>query len=527
MPQVGSHAMPGELQVTVEPWGPDPDAVERAARAALERPAVKAELGGARARLLGLQPLDADDPEVPPSGVRATVYDYDSEQALLVDVPLDGGGAPTVASSARQPLPSGEERDAALEVLREHPELGPAIADERLVPYRAMPPLLDDELPDGTVERTVTVGLDPADGGEGHEIVGVRLGRREVVRFDGGAPPRARAAAQQCGRPGAGQPTTTGRPGAARITVTRDGERLWRLIAVRPAASSGRDGSGVELRAVSYRGKRVLRRAHVPILNVRYDGNACGPYRDWQNEESRFKAEGAAVAPGFRLCPDPATTILESGRDRGNFAGVAVFVDGQEVELVSELEAGWYRYVSRWRLHADGTIRARFGFGAVRNSCVCETHHHHAYWRLDFAIAGAEDDVVLEHNDPPLPGHADNWHTLRHEVRRKRNPGRKRRWRIKNRGTNEGYVLVPGAHDGEADSYGVGDFWALRYRPGQVDDHPAGDTRAHIDRFVNGDSIVGTDVVVWYAGHFTHDVAHEHDGGGSHIVGPTLRPDRW
>jgi hypothetical protein len=329
------------------------------------------------------------------------------------------------------------------------------------------------------------------------------------------------------GLPDAGQQTTMGRAGAARITVTRDGEVLWRLIAVRPAASSGRDGSGVELRSVSYRGKKVLRRAHVPILNVRYDGDACGPFRDWQNEESRFQADGAAVAPGFRLCDQPATTILETDRDRGNFAGVAVFVDGQQVELVSELEAGWYRYVSRWRLHADGTIRARFGFGAVRNSCVCDVHHHHAYWRLDFDIAGAGDDTVLEHNDPPLPGHADNWHTLRHEVRRKRNPGRERRWRVKNRGSGEGYTIVPGADDGEADGYGVGDFWALRRRAGQIDDYPIGDTRAQIDRFVNRESIVGTDVVVWYAGHFSHDVAHDHSGGDAHIVGPTLRPDRW
>ena len=121
--------------------------------------------------------------------------------------------------------------------------------------------------------------------------------------------------------------------------MKRDGETLWRLVVVRPAASSGEVGSGVELRAVSYRGTRVLRRAHVPILNVRYDGNACGPYRDWQNEEGRFKAQGAAVAPGFRLCPQPATTVLDTGDDQGNFAGVAIYVDGDEVVLVSELEA--------------------------------------------------------------------------------------------------------------------------------------------------------------------------------------------
>ncbi len=527
--------MPGELQVKVEPWGPDPDRIEEAARSAVRQPAVRAELGDVEARLIGLQPVDAGDEPVPPRSVRAKLYDYAEERALLVDVPLEDGGPTRLVSTARQPMPSPDERDAAIDVLREDPELGPALREGRLVPYRSMPPLVGDELPDGRVERILTVGLRPAAGSDDHEIVGVRLGRREVVRFEGKAPPTALAGARRCGIPDANQPTTMGRAGAARVTVTRDGETLWRLIVVRPAASSGDNGSAVELRGVSYRGKRVLRRAHVPILNVRYDDNACGPYRDWQNEESRFKAQGAAVAPGFRLCPQPAKTVLDSGDDQGNFAGVAIYVDDEEVVLVSELAAGWYRYVSRWRLHADGTIRARFGFGAVDNSCVCQIHHHHAYWRLDFDIAGAGEDVVLEHNDPPLPGNDSNWHTLRHEVRRRRNPGRKRRWRVRTQGSSEGYVIVPGAHDGEADNYGVGDFWALRYRQGQIDDGSvATSTRANLDAFVNGESIVSTNVVVWYAGHFSHepddhhDHDHDHDhAGGGHIVGPTLRPDRW
>jgi hypothetical protein len=510
--------MPGPLEVTVEPWGPDPDRVAEAAQAAVRD----------GARLVGVQPLDAGAEPVPPRAVRATLYDYEQERALLVDVPLDGDGPSRVIATARQPQPGPEELAAALEVVREHPELGPALRDGRLVPYRSMPPLAGEELPDGRVVRTVTIGLRPVEGADGHEIVGVRLGSREVVRYEGKAPPTALVDARRCGVTDAGQPTVVARAGAARITISRDGERLWRLIAVRPAASSGAMGSGVELRGVAYRGKRVLRRAHVPILNVRYDNDACGPYRDWQNEESRFKAQGAAVAPGFRLCPQPAETIFESRSDQGNFAGVAVYVDGDEVVLVSELAAGWYRYVSRWRLHADGTIKARFGFDAVNNSCVCRTHHHHAYWRLDFDIAGAGDDVVLEHNDPLLAGNDGNWHVLRNEVRRARNPGRKRRWRVRSQGSSSGYVITPGAHDGEADAYGVGDFWALRYRSGEIDDGAvATSTRAHLDAFVNRESIVGTNVVVWYAGHFTHATGHDHAAGGGHIIGPTLKPDRW
>lgn len=520
--------MPGPLIVTVEPWGPTHEAMQAAADKAVRQTTAGAALEGVAARLVGVQLLDAGPEPESPGRVRATVYDYNAEHALVVEAPLDGTAAPVSHSTSRQPLPSPEEREAALAVLRDDPDLGPKLTAGDLEPYRPMPPLAGTERPDGTVERAIAVGLRPTNDGPGHEIVAVHLGRREVIRFDGGAPPTALATATHCGVQNANQPTVTNRAGAARIVVKQDGVTLWSLIAVRPAASSGAAGSAVELRDVTYRGTRVLRRAHVPILNVRYDGDACGPYRDWQNEESKFQAHGTGVAPGFRLCPQPATTVLDTGSDLGNFAGVAVYVDGNEVVLVSELEAGWYRYVSTWRLHADGTIRPRFGFGAVQDSCVCNTHHHHAYWRLDFDIAGAGDDAVYEHNDPPLPGQATTWHQLAHEIRRKRNSASKRRWRVRNRATRQGYVLTPGSHDGKADSYGVGDFWALRYRSDQLDDSAvATSTKARIDSFVNGGSIAGTNVVVWYAAHFTHDVAHEHAGHGTHIVGPTIRPDHW
>ena len=52
----------------------------------------------------------------------------------------------------------------------------------------------------------------------------------------------------------------------------------------------------------------------------------------------------------------------------GKFLGrVGIYVQGLEVVLVSEMQAGWYRYVSEWRLHANGTIRPRFGFLAVQS----------------------------------------------------------------------------------------------------------------------------------------------------------------
>ena len=89
-----------------------------------------------------------------------------------------------------------------------------------------------------------------------------------------------------------------------------------------------------------------------------------------------IQATGKDVAPGFRLCPDAGEDDpRRPASDTGNFLGTAIYVDGQEVVLVSELEAGWYRYVSEWRLHADGTIRPRFAFDASRAhaSATCTT----------------------------------------------------------------------------------------------------------------------------------------------------------
>jgi Copper amine oxidase, enzyme domain len=523
----------GELKVEVVPYGPDPDELDAAVRSALDLPEVQSELEGAEHRVLSVMPVEPEpgpgDDDVPePTHVRATVYDYTNERTLVIDTGLAGGGGVDVQETIRQPLPTSEEFEAAVEAVGHDPELGAALAAGQLRPYRPMPPLVLDEQPDGTVVRTVAVGLLPADGAEArHEIVGVALAGGEVTRFESGAPDSAVADPHRCGVPNAFQGTSNrGTPGRAKVTVSRDGETLWTMVVVRPAASAGRMGSGVELRRVRYRGKSVLRRAHVPILNVRYRRDACGPYRDWQWQEGMFKAPGSNnPAPGFRLCPSKAETVLESGQDQGNFRGVAIYVDGEEVVLVSELEAGWYRYISRWRLHADGTISPRFGFGAVEDSCVCNKHFHHAYWRFDFDVAGREHNEVREFNDPPLSGN-NKWHRLGNEIRRSRNRNRKRKWQVRNTQTGESYTLIPGGNDGKADSWGVGDLWALRHRPNQIDDgvDNVGQARARLNQFINGESIRNTDVVLWYAAHFTHDV-HEH--GVGHIVGPTLVPDGW
>jgi len=532
-----------ELRVSVKAFGPRPDEVQALAQAVTKHSAVQKLLARTRFRLLRVDLLDPTSelkstrPQ-PPSRFRAMFFDYTNNRTVLAVGKLAKPASLQVSESALQPRPSQDEFDEAVGIVLKNPELGEALRGERLRSYRPMPPLIREELPDGRVERTVAVGLLPREGTRGHEIVGVNMIRRNVIRFQpsdrGRAPETSAAHNPICGVSDANQSTASATAGSVWVTVTQGNSTVWKFLVVRPAASSGTNGSGVELRYVDYRGKRLLYRAHVPILNVKYDGNACGPFRDWQDQEGMIQATGTDVAPGFRLCPTPATTILDTGSDTGNYLGVAIYVQGQEVVLVSEMEAGWYRYVSLWRLHTNGTIRPRFGFSAVQSSCVCNIHHHHAYWRLDFDIRTAGNNLVREFNDPPLFG-TSNWHNKNYEIRRPRDPARKRRWQVKNISTGEAYDIVPGASDGVATAspdspFPRGDVWILRYRGSEIDDGVIAlgpPYEAGLDSWLTGEPINGTDVVLWYGAHFTHDVAHEEPGHFGHVVGPDLKLVKW
>ncbi|HET7525511.1 MAG TPA: hypothetical protein VFK10_06170 [Burkholderiaceae bacterium] len=529
------------LQVTAKPFGPTTDELAAIGARIAESSALNGFVGHRKARLLYVEAIDDEaaksDRPKPPRRFRATFYDDKSRRAVLAEGALASPRKVTFGESAVPPPPSRAEFAAALKILSAEPSLGAALRAGRLQPYGPIPALVLSPQHDGTAERQIAVGLLPRHDEAEHEIVGVHLERKAVTRFParrpGGGEPHPRGL---CGVPqNAGQATAgKGTAGQVWITVSQGGQTLWRFLAVRPAASSGTNGSGVELRYVDYKGKRVLYRAHVPILNVKYDADRCGPYRDWQYQEGMLQAQGTVVAPGFMLCASPAQTIMDTGSDSGTFLGVAIYVQGSEVVLVSEMQAGWYRYVSQWRLAANGTIRPRFGFAAVESQCVCNVHHHHAYWRLDFDLRTAANNRVREYNDPPLVG-SSHWHTKFFEIRRPRDYGRKRKWRVENTRTHEAYDIVPGAQDGVASAqpdapFGRGDLWVLRYHGNEIDDGVVATGppyEANIDLWLNGEAVSDHDVVVWYAAHFTHDVQHDGPAQHGHIVGPDLKLVRW
>jgi hypothetical protein len=506
---------------------------ERVTRATLGHPMLRQYFPAGDLWLVGFDIEDKDPDEDQPR-FGANLHDTVTGRSAAADGYLDDPESIEVVPTAHQLPPGEDEFEWAVSVLARDMEFGPVVGDEGTTTYRPMPPLANVVLADGSVERVVTVGLRTEGSPPAHRIVGVRTGDGEIFIAPHGvaAPP-----SRECGpRPGPGCPPRVGER-IARVRVLRGDTALWDLVVVRPHASSGTNGSGVELRLVDYRGQRVLNRAHAPILTVRHDDGpsaGSGPtYRAWQNEEACFDAEGDEPVAGFRVCTSRPRTILESGDDGGSFRGVALWLDGEELLVVSQLQAGWSRYVSEWRLHADGTIRPRFGSAGVRNPWTCAPHAHHVYWRLDFDILDAGGNVLQEYNDTPVLG-TGRWHTVRLEVSRLRSAAHGRYWRIRSVRASQGYAIRPGPDDGTADEYGAGDVWVLRYHPDEVDDgegfttDPVG-SRARLDYFVSGESVERQDVVVWYAAHLASAGAGgtERDSGGALRVGPDLVAHQW
>ncbi len=306
------------------------------------------------------------------------------------------------------------------------------------------------------------------------------------------------------------------------------GNPVWEFCWLRPANSSGANGSGLEIRNVYYNGHLVMKRANIPILNVLYDPGGCGCFRDWLDQEVVFQADNV-VSPGYAEPTVPPVTVCDVGGsqgDVGTFTGVAAEKLADRLILTTQTEAGWYRYTMKWRFYLDGRIEPVMGFAAVNSGCIASTHRHHAYWRLDFDIDTPGNAVVLETKRPaispnPGPGQAPPL-VLTTEAMRENTDG-DRSWIVYNGTSGRGYTVIPGAEvELPVDPFSVGDAWFLRYRSTELDDSAVGGQACpiRIAAFVNAET-TASDVVMWYRGGAYHAGGDLDD---CHLVGPTLVP---
>ncbi len=540
------------LQIKVTPWGRTQTEVDAVKLRVEQSRVVQNALEDTKYRLISFDTIGSEiktRPAQVPTQFQVVFYDYTNDRTVVAAGDFAGKEEITVREADFEPGVSSEEVQSAYDLIKNDSEFGVLYSNNEIKTFAAMPPT---SYVNG--ERLVNIGIAFLKTGE-NRVVGVSFKNNKIVEYKGSAPLTSRASPESCGITAANQGTTSsGTPGQYQLTVSQSDATLWEMLVIRPSASSGNadERSGIEIRDVKYKGKSVLKRGHAPILNVQYEGDFCGPYRDFQYSESFFNApeEGATEpASGIRILAagQIAQTAVDSGVDRGNFRGIAVYTQnvglGDEIVLVSEMEAGWYRYIMEWRFAPDGTIRPRYGFSATNSSCVCATHTHHVYWRFDFDIVSPTNKILQVERGRRFLQLVTN------ETARLRNYATNRSYLIQNSNSDEGYLLVPNLSDGVSDAFSGGDFWFLKYHaetdgePTEIDDpnsntgDPKLDVPANLAPWVNNESLVNQDVVVWYTARYVHSrdgeslLSPERSGSavidGDHVVGPNLRPVRW
>jgi hypothetical protein len=306
---------------------------------------------------------------------------------------------------------------------------------------------------------------------------------------------------------------------------------VWEFCFRTPVSSTGTDGSGIEISDVFYNGHMVFKRAHVPVLNVLYQ-TGCGCFRDWSNSEVKFRvldANGAVInlagTGNFVETNFPAATVCETGGSGGDvppttgFRGVSAETSGNPLVLTTQMTAGWYRYVMRWKFYLDGRIQPWFGYAAVSASCISNSHTHHNYWRLDFDIDGAANDTVQKApvNSGPSTTKPNTGEMTGFETSSLNRANFN--WMVSDTVTGRGYRLVPGTFI-PADSFAVSDSWALAYHPGEISD-TGGGCATSLNNYLTSEPTDGQDVVLYVRGGQFHQANNLDDCGISQY---TLMP---
>ena len=335
------------------------------------------------------------------------------------------------------------------------------------------------------------------------------------------------------------QPSCGTAPGVSRVTWGG-----WDFCVTRMSETDSTpmpNGSGMDISQVYFRGRLILKRANIPVLNVQYAAGGCGCYRDWFDAERAFTctpvntfADGTAKT-GFCSGATSLNSVCDHpGTDSGTWTGIAsTFEDGgTTLKLTQQSTAGWYRYIPVWKFSLNGTIRAGMNFTAVNNSCVAATHHHHAYWRMDFDVEGPLNDYVdYYYHDPS----SSNWGApTRVSTERSwidsdgggalPNAGRSH-WRIGSVGSpvkvdvirqqgDETANLDDAYDDGIAGDFPTWDGSLFAYDANQVTDAASqslGDCPIQTSSFDNDADVDDADVVLWvHAG-----VRHVGEAGGA------------
>lgn len=306
--------------------------------------------------------------------------------------------------------------------------------------------------------------------------------------------------------------------------------------------------------------QQVLTRGTIAEVHVPYHTGAPR-FFDVTVSTSGLGAEAVALAPaectGTRF---DANRICVQNHDGGfGWKFGTSYRQAQAIEIFMSSQVGAYNYINKWTFHDDGTIEPQIGltgrlqrfgtgpahlpYGSQVNSAsaiphVAKSHMHNFYYRLDFDIGGARNDAIARMSFQPssTPSPDTNCATpgqcgtntqaqILTEQAQTFSATEQASWVVFDKtianadGRRIGYELKPsitGLWRGMAsttESWANADLWVTafnrceRYAARNVVpylDAACGAPAANVTAMMNGASVDGADLVVWYANRIQH-----------------------
>lgn len=266
---------------------------------------------------------------------------------------------------------------------------------------------------------------------------------------------------------------------------------------------------------------QVLYDGRISEIFVPYhDGNPR--YYDVTNFSFSLTSVSSADCPPAVGGATLGANVCKEVRDRGlAWKDYAAVRRGQELSLWGALGAGNYNYVMEWIFRDDGMLIGRVGATAVNlPSKPLTTHVHNPMWRLDVDLNGFPGDSVDEitHGESGLNGvdvHAlvktekgIDWNVQAFTALHVSDAT------LKNaKGHASGYILMPWSAHGASrhqEDFTKHDMWVTRYKWAEKD-------ARYLPSYVSpAESVVNTDIVLWYKGSMHH---HPRDEDGELVGG--------
>ncbi|MEE9493363.1 MAG: putative Ig domain-containing protein, partial [Gammaproteobacteria bacterium] len=294
--------------------------------------------------------------------------------------------------------------------------------------------------------------------------------------------------------------------------------------------------------------RRIFNQANIAQIHVPYDDNGAryhdvsdyGLGGDYMND-----IQSADCPGGARRGENGKNLICTLTRERNHaHAHHSGSTDehkmGQYFEVFSVTHVGAYNYMPTWRFNDDGSMeiamgatgslqRYRTGSNYQSSGWLLDSsnrygvsHLHNYYWRLDFDLGvDANDDMVEQIEFVSQSGNASRKKLITRfstEVARSIAPKRYRSWRIRDgahtnaNGHAISYEIEPllTGHRDEGPSYEPwtkNDFYVTVNKSCEkyASHNPTINNCAdNLAEFVNGHSLNGKDLVIWYGMTFHH-----------------------